>query len=271
MEIQKKIDFLKPRGYLSTILTDLKESISQKSFIRSVCLINPIRNLQLNRFELLFILLTPRDIGNETIKIYNDTLQLQNKYNLRIDSLILTERDFASLIQSNEINPLREAIAKETTIFCPEELWSKIKSISQNASIKLIQNETKPSKILESDLAANLYRFGYKEFGSTIAESNKYCIEYIITALLLSDDSRRIDAIPTILAKNAFKENVLAFLSQKYKTAGKLLGLLKALQKIAPNEQVERTALILETFGEKAISSNEGSIARNLELYNATK
>jgi hypothetical protein len=134
-----------------------------------------------------------------------------------------------------------------------------------------MQEETRPSKISESDLIANLYRFGYKEFGSTIAESNRYCIEYIITALLLSDDARRIDAIPTILAKNEFSENVLAFLSQKYRTTGKLLGLMKILQKISPRDEIERTISVLQTFGEKEIPGNERSVIRNMELYNAVR
>ena len=271
MEIEKKIDFFKTRNHLSTVIDDLKDTVSDRCFVRSICSIDPLRNLQLNRFELLFMLLLPADAERETIQLYKDTLRLQNKYNLRIDSLILTENDFSSLIRSSEINPLREAIANETAILYPEAFWGKIREISQDSIIKVIQKETTPSKISESDLVGNLYRFGYKEFGSTIAESRKYCVEYIVTALLLSGDARRIDAIPIVLSKNSFKENVLAFLSQKYRTTGKLLGLLTILQKVSPSERVERAISILRTFGEKEILGNENSIIRNMELYDAIR
>ena len=171
------------------------------------------------------------------------------------------------MIRSNEINPLREAISKETTIFWPDAFWSKIREISQESNIKSIQKETMPSKISESDLTANLYRFGYTEFGSTLTDTaNKYCIEYLITSLILTNEARRLEAIPIILAKNDFNENVLAFLSQKYRTAGKLLGLLRALQKF---DKIENAISILETFSEEEIPSNEKSIQRNMELYNA--
>ena len=215
---------------------------------------------------------THDDLLNEAIRLYKSTLRLQDKYNLKIDSLILAEEDFSSLMRSNEINPIREAIAKETTIFGAEAFWSRIREISrQSRSISVIQEETRPSKISESALTANLYGFGYKEFGSTITESNRYCIEYIIIALLLSEDARRIDAVPTILAKNEFRENVLAFLSQKYRTTGKLLGLMKILHKILPSDQIARTISVLQTFGEKEIPGNESSIIRSMELYNAVR
>jgi hypothetical protein len=270
MELEKKIDFFKPRNNLLVIFEDLKTIMSEKCFLKSICSINPTRNISLNRFEFLFLIL-PTNSEKEIIQLYKDTKNIQNKYNLRIDSLILTGKDFATFLKSNEINPLKEAISKEITIFCPEAFWSNIRDISLESKIKLIETETKPSKITDQDLIDNLYRFGFKEFGSTITEANKYCIEYVITALLFTDDVRRLNSIPVILMKNDFNENMLVYLSQKYKTTGKLLGLLATLQKLYPNDKIKRTISILQTFGEKEMPSDESSINRNLELYDAIR
>ena len=215
MEIENKINFLKRRTELLTILSDMNRLLNNMCSIKSISSINSAKNIDLNRIELLFILRKSIGDRNATIELYEHMRQLQDKYNLRIDSLILNEDDFSSLIKSNDINPLREAIAKKIVFFCPEAFWNEIKGIAEEAEIKAITIETKPSKISEADIVYNLSRFGYKEFGPTILQAKKYCIEYIIAALLLSDNARRLEAIPIILAKNEFRSNLLAFFSQE--------------------------------------------------------
>lgn len=271
MEIEKKINFLKRRTELTTILSNMNKLLNNMCSIKSISAINAAKNIGLNRIELLFILRKSIGDKNATIKLYENMSQLQDKYNLRIDSLILNEDDFSALIRSDDINPLREAIAKQTTFFCPEAFWNEIKEIAEETEIKTITTETKPDKISEDAIVYNLSRFGYKEFGPTILQTNKYCIEYIITALLLSNDARRIEAIPIILAKNEFKSNLLAFLSQKYRITSKLLGLLKILQSIKPNNRITGTISILETFDEEETPADEQSILRKMRLYNVIK
>ncbi len=270
-EIEKKISFLQRRTELLTVLSEMNRLLNNHCSIKSVSSINSEKNIALNRMELLFIL--RRTIGdiNATIELYKDMNQLQDKYNLRIDSLILDEEDFSSLIKSKDINPLREAIAKKIVFFCPEAFWNEIKEIAEEAEIKALLTETEPNRISEENLVYNLSRFGYKEFGPTVLQANNYCIEYIITSLLMSNDPRRLEAIPIILAKNDFKTNLLAFLSQKYRTTGKLLGLLKILQKIKPNNRIIDTISILETFTEEEMSADEQTILRKMRLYNAIR
>ena len=96
-----------------------------------------------------------------------------------------------------------------------------------------------------------------------------FCIEYVITAVLLQEDARLTEAVPVVLAKNNFKPNVLAFLSQKYETAGKLLGLLKALNKIKSIRDVAETVELLELLNPEVIPAEEDMIAEKLRLYNA--
>lgn len=270
MEIEKKMEFLKNRNDLLIFLTEMDKSLNKTCAIKSISSINLAKNIKLNRIELLFLLRKTSDYHNETVRLYSEMLKLQNKYNLRVDSLILDEDDFSDLIRSDEINPLREALFRKTIFFCPQAFWSEIREIAEKTEIKSIKTETKPASISDLDIVYNLGRFGYKEFGLKIEQGKKFCIEYLITALLLLDDPRRLEAIPIVLAKNSFRSNLMAFLSQKFGTAGKLLGLLRILQKIKPSSEIDEALDILKIFTLEETPTDEQSILQKMRLYNAT-
>jgi hypothetical protein len=270
MEIEKKMESLKGRNDLFMFLTEMEESLNDACSIKSISSINLTKNIKLNRIEFLFLLRKTAHYLDETVRVYREMQKLQNKYNLRIDSLILDEDDFSDLARSNEINPLREALVKRTVFFCPQAFWSEIKRIAEKTEIRTIRTETEPSSISDLDLIYNLGRFGYREFGVNIEQGRSYCIEYLTTALLVLGDARRLGAIPVILAKNAFRSNLLAFLSQKFGTAGKLLGLLRTLHHIKPSREIGETMTILETLNVKEIPADERSILQKMRLYNAT-
>lgn len=270
MEIEKKMELLKNRNDLLIFLTEMDKSLNETCAIKSISFINPARNIKLNRIELLFLLRKTSDYHNETVRLYSEMLKLQNKYNLRVDSLILGEDDFSDLIRSDEINPTKEALSRKTTFFCPQAFWSEIREIAEKTEIKYIKTETKPASISDLDIVYNLGRFGYKEFGLKIEQGQKFCIEYLITALLLLDDPRRLEAIPIVLAKNSFRSNLLAFLVQKFGTAGKLLGLLRTLQKIRSSSEIDDTLDILKIFNLEETPTDEQSILQKMRLYNAT-
>jgi hypothetical protein len=269
MEIEKKINFLTKRNDQLLFLTEMEKSLNRAYTIRSISFINPARNIKLNRTELLFLLRDTPQYHADTVQLYREMLKLQNKHNLKINSLILGENDFRDLITSDEINPLREVLSEKIILFSPQAFWSEIKQVAEKTEIKVIKTETKPADIPDSDMTYNLNRFGYREFGRPIMQGRKLCIEYITTALLLQDDSRRLEAVPVILAKNDFKSNLLAFLSQKFGTAGKLLGLLKILHAIKPKREITETIDLIETFNTEEIRADQESILEKMRLYNA--
>jgi hypothetical protein len=272
VEIEKKIAFLKEKNEFSDIFLTLRKRIDDICSIRSISSINSEKNSELNRLELLFLTREPgdyREYRTITCELYNRTKEIQEQYNLRIDSLILNESEFSFLISSKEINPLREAIGREITIFCPQAFWSTIKEISEKSEIVSIKTETKPYNIPEDDLTYNLNRFGYKEFGTKRSQGKKYCIEYIIISLLQSNEIRRLEAAPVMLAKNAFSPNLLTFLAQKYAATAKLLGILRTLRNIKPSEVIEETINLMENLTDKEEAPiDEESTIRNLRLYN---
>jgi len=78
MEIEKKMEFLKDRSDLLTILAEMDKPFHKKCAIKSVSAINPAKNIRLNRIELLF-LLAEKTQHNETISLYKEMQSLQNK------------------------------------------------------------------------------------------------------------------------------------------------------------------------------------------------
>jgi hypothetical protein len=267
MELEKKIDFLANRNNLFPFLFELDELLSNRA-IRAVTAINPIKNIKLNRIELLFFLKDTIDNDFETIELYKEMAKMQNKHNLKISSLIITKNYFLDLCTSDEINPLREALNKQITFYCPQAFWNEIRQVAEKAQIRTLRSETKPADISELDLTYNLNRFGYREFGIHLTQGKKFCIEYITTALLLQNDARRMDAVAVILAKNSFKSNLLAFLSQKFQTTAKLIAILKKLQDIKSKPETAKTIRILKIFNVEEYPVDEESIREKLRIYN---
>lgn len=269
MEIKKKIEFLSKKKSLSSFFTEMDKTLSDRCCIRAISAINPTKNIKLNRIELLFLLDETPDSLNQTIDLNKATLSLQRKYNLKINNLILDKDSFLSLLTSDEINPVREALSQQIILYNPQAFWSQIKEIAQKNHIRTLHTETKPLSIPDSDLNFNLNRFGYSEFGASIVEGKKFCIEYIAISLLLREEARGIDAAAVILAKNSFNSNLLAFLSQKYEVSPRLLGILNVLKQTNPKPEVDKTIKILKAISSQEIPADETSIKQKLELYNA--
>jgi hypothetical protein len=269
MEIEKKLKFQCNKTNLSSLFTELDKSLSDKCYIRSISAINPLRNIKLNRIELLLCLNETPDYFDQTIELQKTTLGLQRKFNLKINNLILDTTDFFYLLTSDEINPVREALSQQITLYNPQAFWRQISEIAQKSQIKILQAETKPLSIPDIDLNFNLNRFGYSEFGTSISQGKKFCIEYIATSLLQREDARGLDAVAVILAKNSFNTNLLSFLSQKYEVSSRLLGILNVLRQTNPKPEVENAAKILKAISTQELPADKDSIRQKLELYNA--
>lgn len=269
MEIEKKIEFLSNKPNLFSFFTEMDKSLSKQCCVRSISTINPIKNIKLNRIELLMLLNLTPDYLNQTIELQKASLNFQRKFNLQINSLILDSNDLSNMLVSDEINPVREALSQQIILYNPQAFWSQIKEIAQKNQIKTLHTETKPISISNTDANFNLNRFGYSEFGTGFVEGKKVCIEYLTVSLLLKEDARGIEAVAVILAKNSFNSNLLAFLSQKYNISPMLLGILNIVGRTNPKPEVANTVKILKTLNSKEIPADETSIRQKLELYNA--
>jgi hypothetical protein len=61
------------------------------------------------------------------------------------------------------------------------------------------------------------------------------------------------------------------FLSQKYETSGKLLGLLRILQHHISRNEINNTIQYMNALNVKEIPSNEKTILEEMKIYNATE
>lgn len=269
MEIEKKRNYLTKKGNLLLLQSEMDKAFNDNCAIKSISATNPVKTLKLNRIELLVLLAETSSYHDLTANICKEMQKLQKKHNLKIDSLVLDRTDFQELIATDEINPAREALSEKIILFGPQTFWRQIQETAEKAEINAIKTETKLADIAEVDLTYNLARFGYTEFGRPITQGKKICVEYITTALLLQNDIRLQEAAPVILAKNNFKSNVLAFSSQKFGTAQKLLSILKILRDLKPTREINQTIERLSIFNREEIPADEESILQKLRLYNA--
>lgn len=274
LELKRKRYLLTKSKELVILLMDMQERYRDILSIESISVIDAERNLKLNRAELLMLLHDSkgRSLHDDVIAIHTITRDLQGVHNIKLDPLILTNDEFLTLLTSDETNPLREMLPRSIALHSPQAFWTEIAAaLGRGRRIALRDRETNPARIAEKDLAFNLARFGYKEIGLEIKEGERICIEYIITSILMKEDARRIDAIPIILAKNRWNYNLLVFLSQKYGLSGRLLGLLKALDRVKPMKEIETAIEILEAIKTKETKADERSIEQKMRLYNAVR
>ncbi len=275
VEIKKKLKFLTERKELFSFFEEMEENFEDICGIKSICSIEPIRNIKLNRIEFLLLLGKNNEAEGKNILtkiILKKLFDLQRRFNIKIDSFILDEDEFNSLLISDELNPLQDSLIEKIAFFCPQAFWSELAKAAEKSTIRTPKKRIRPDEINENDLSYNLIRFGYREFGSKIERGKKYRIEYIITSILLQDDIRRIEAIPIILFKNDFNPNLLLYLSQKTGTSGKLLSLMKLLYDIKENRKISQIIENLESIDSTSeeIETNRNSIVEKMNLYNVT-
>ena len=282
-ELIKKRKFLKGNAELSMLLLEMNTYFKEGfCTIDSISIIDPKKNKSLNRGEFLFILKRPGTLDSEDnvyklIKteregIYEIMQTLEGIHTIKLDYLILTENEFNELIKETDHNPLKEMMAAHTVLTNQENFWLEIKKIHDEGITIKTAEEINPAKISEEDLIYNLSRFGYKEFGTEIKEGKEYCIETIITSLLLEGDARRIEAIPLILKKNLNRGrkplfNLLMFLARKYNKSGKLLGLLKSLSDYAEDNRLTDAIHLMEKQEITPEEIDEKSLEEKIRLY----
>lgn len=241
MEAHKEKEILKDSPIISDIILTIQIASKNFHFIHSGIIANPIENLNLNRIELL-IILKPKKVDQSWRKEFDEGLEdekkrlqelvirLSKKNVIRIDYLLLQRKDFLQLIQSDEKNEVKEMMYRKLVFLEPNAFWTELKeTFEKGYRYSELPTEgsyeTNPIDITENDMVFNLARFGYMEFGSSVTRGNSYSIEYIITSILMNDDTRRIESIPILIEKNkgGIIVELLGFLCRKYNVLDKLL------------------------------------------------
>ena len=267
MELTRKRKLLEKRPELQMLCADIEGSCKNLPFIRSISLIRPERNIKLNKTELLILL--HRSGADERRRLHETIEMFHRMHNIRIDYLPLIAAEFLELLRPDGANPLKEMLSDAVCVHSPQAFWSEIlEAQHKGVHIMLEEGEVDPRKVPETELAYNLARFGYKEFGRETKQSREILKEFLAVSILLNGDARRVDAVPVILAKGRTYWNLLIFLAQKYGASAKLLGLLRALNHIKPAKEASEAIAALESKDVKEVKVDEKDIEDRLRLYN---
>lgn len=272
MEIMKKQKMLANTPRLLLLLSGVETTLKTIPNLSSISAIKPFKNEAVNRLELLVILKEDKRFAERT-KLADYAISLMRRAEgTKIDSLILTESEFTSMLSHKEQNPAKEMIGDRLTFFGAQNYWSMIKSvIEKGIGVRTELQEMIPAKMHQKDLVYNMARFGYRELGRTIEQGVDFCVEYVVAAMLAKEDARLIEAVPVILAKQKVNYNMLFFIAQKFRLLDSLLGILKIFNEILPQKSNE-VGYVIEAMKEMDVNEaavNKNSIKEKLRLYHA--
>lgn len=266
MELQKKREFLQGWAGAGPLFESLERGLGNLSFIESILLLDPERNMKLNRAELLILM----DERSEAKRERTEDLirETRTRLNVRIEYFVMTGGELIESLRSQEKNPVKEMLSDKIVLYMPQNFWKTIgNAVVHGTRVGVATEQTNPSKIGETDLAYNLARLGYKELGPKIDQGDCISVEYIIASVLLGEDKRRTAAVPVLLAKNKPNYGLLVFLSQRYGFAEKLLGTLATLNKVAPAKELDQAISTLGSAGVNPTRLDESQIKQTMRLY----
>ncbi len=178
MELTLKRELSREQPEFELLISDLIDLLEQFPVISSASLIDPQRNLKLNRAEMFVIL----HDGIDNLEARGATLgilqKLESQHSLRIDGLILSKLEVENLLRSRERNPLREMLSQKVVVYAPQAFWTLMRDLwKRGLQVRFDRKETHPAKLRERDVVYNLARFGYKEMGPTIDEGQSISSE----------------------------------------------------------------------------------------------
>ena len=266
MELQKKREFLQKRPHTWPLLESLEREIGDLPSVESILLLDPERNAKLNRAEPL-VLMDENDKAREG-RAEKAAREIGIRLNVRVEPLVVAGTELVEGLRSPQKNPFKEMLSEVVVLCMPQNFWKLIRdAVVHGVRIRFDPERTDPSKIGEKDLAYNLARLGYREIGSLVERGQGFSVEYTVSSALLSEDKRRIAAVPVLLAKNKIDYPLLCFLSRRYGFAEKLLGALIAMIKVVPTKEVDHTIAAISGAGVSPAKMDEAHIRQTLRLY----
>jgi len=210
MELSKKIDFIEKNPIFSKILLDLQTITAD-----FILITNPQKNINLNRIEILILTENPL----EALKLCNKT---EERYSIRIDCLALKNNDFTKLIKSNN-STIAEILTNKIILTNQEHFFELAGDILAKSKLKRMDYSL--TDLNEAEIRYNLSKFGYSEFGKEQKSKNLSFEESIISTLILGT-ARQKTALKSLIMKNEFNSELLAFFAKKYSKQKEIQGLI---------------------------------------------
>jgi len=276
METERKSRLMEGRPRLGILIDEIESGFrSRINAVSSVSIVDAERNLSLNRAELLF-LLAEAD-GGAAVAVADETeagihalmAKLQKMRNLRLDYLIVKRSQFIRLLRESYANPLKSMLPRQVAFFRPQDFWTAVKEAGEQGAGAWNAETVEPARMPEMDMAYNLDRFGYTELGRKLQRGADIRLEYVIVSILIKGDTRRLEAIPTLLAKNPVDYGMLFYLCKKYKRLEGLMGTLKAFTKARKDAGAERLVTAMQSAGVRPSRFDAAAAVGKMRLYGA--
>jgi len=267
-EIIKRIKFLEKNKNYQIIFSELILDLKNLKQLKTILLFNLDENIEKNKIELLFIL-NGNEIKKETKQMEIIINRIKNKYNIEIEKILLEENIFKSYLISQESNLFNEILKNKIILLNAESFWINIKELITNGSIVKSEESTKINNISQVECIYNLVKFSYTELANESIQSKEIGLEFLITSILLKKEFYKYtNAIPVLLMKNKINFNYLIYLSLKYEVINKLLGILKAMNKLTPTKQISKINKELSKQKVKPLEVNIEKIKLKMSFYN---
>ncbi|MFH0862376.1 MAG: hypothetical protein V1875_05025 [Candidatus Altiarchaeota archaeon] len=233
MELRGKKEFLEKNKGEEQLLRDI-ESIRDIN-LKATAIIRPEKNAKLNTAEILFLI--DSDLAAEGL--CRRIQEISKKNNLKVYSLILTEEEFKTMLQSEGYNQAKEILTDKVVLENQSGFW---RIVSQTPPTSPAE-EIEPRKISEQELYWNLERFGYTAFTKISSEKTADLnIETTIMACLLKDDARLTEAAAVLIGKNKINIRLLLYLGLKHNKLSMLGYLIDSVKELTQDDK-KQTAL----------------------------
>lgn len=267
-EIFKRIKFLEKNKNYQIIFSELISQLKDLKQLKILLLLNPNENIEKNKIGLFFIL-NGNEIKKETKQLQIILNKIKNKYNIKIEKILLEENIFENYLTSQESNLFNEVLKNKIILLNAESFWIGIKKKILNGSIIKSEETTIINNISQVECIYNLVRFSYTELTNESNQSKHIGLEFLIIAILLKKEFyKHTNAIPVLIMKNKINFNYLIYLSLQYNVINKLFGILKVVNTLMPTKQISK---INKELSKQKINSSEVNIEeikRKLNFYN---
>jgi hypothetical protein len=257
-ENQKTFRIRISKDILSSIL-----AIAGRFDIFSICALETEKYLKMNRIELLLLIKE----GNNSAGLMKSLLQIESDYSTMIDPIILTVEEFAQIMKTDELSPIKEMVLNKYILYNSEGFWRMIKDCAIGTRQKRLNKF--PQDLNEDELAYNYNRFGYRLYENA-KRSDKISLEFIIFSMSIRDEIRIKYGAIILLCKNIGKINwaYLYYIYKRYEGLGRLKAILLSLaefSKLKGNSNIEFYADLISSKPD--MSYDKRTIKKYVGLY----
>ncbi len=227
----------------------------------SICALKYETHIKINRIELLLITKS----HNKDSWLINNMLKLELLHNTKIDPIILTPDELFSMLDSGDLNNIKDLISDKHILYNSEGFWGTIRMYKINYTYKNLKRF--PDKLEKSELAYNYSRFGYSLY-EDIKPGKRISLEDTILLMAKSDEIRVKYGAFILIKKNIEKINkpYLYYLFKRHELLYSLNGMISTLEEILDKEKGLQISALKELIPYKQKEAYDKKLIRKYIL-----